>query len=65
MAKPDYICKECTYRRDTQGRVKCVAEARRELVCNTKSMYRSVSARSAGCLSKDGTRCKYFEKKKI
>ena len=63
MAVPDFICRGCYWRSD-HGKVKCRRAVKQVLVCNTKSMYREVSARSAGGLSKDGTECRYFEDKK-
>lgn len=62
MAKLDFICKDCRWRVDNQSRLKCRREMKMILVCNVKSMYRMVSARSSGALSKDGMNCKYFEK---
>lgn len=62
MAKLDFICKDCRWRVDNQSRLKCRREVKMILVCNVKSMYRMVSARSSGALSKDGMNCKYFEK---
>lgn len=63
MAKLDFICKECRWRVDNQSRLKCRREVKQILVCNVKSMYRMVSARSSGSLSKDGMKCKYFVEK--
>ena len=62
MAKHDFICKDCRWRVDSCSRVKCRREVKIILVCNVDSMYRMVSARSSGALSKDGTKCKYYEK---
>lgn len=62
MAKLDFICRDCYWRADNQSKVKCRREVKQILVCNVKSMYRMVSARSSGALSKDGMKCKYFEK---
>ena len=62
MAQLDYICRECRWRNKNSGKLKCRREVKSVLVCNYKSMYRMVSARSAGALSKDGTKCKYFDK---
>ena len=64
MAKPDFICKDCYWRVDNQSKVKCRREVKQIVVCNVKSMYRTISARSAGALAKDGMSCKYFDKKK-
>ena len=64
MAKPDFICKDCYWRVDNQSKVKCRREVKQIVVCNVKSMYRMISARSAGALAKDGMSCKYFSKKK-
>jgi hypothetical protein len=63
MAKPDFICRDCYWRVDNQSKVKCRREVKQKLVCNVKSMYRMVSARSSGSLSKDGLKCKYFDKR--
>ena len=60
MAKLDFICKDCRWKVDNQSRLKCRIEVKIILVCNVKSMYRMVSARSSGALSKDGLKCKYF-----
>lgn len=63
MAKPDFICRDCYWRVDNQSKVKCLREVKQIVVCNVKSMYRIVSARSSGALSKDGMKCKYFDKR--
>ena len=62
MAKLDFICKDCRWRVDSYSRVKCKREVKQITVCNIKSMFRTISARSAGCISNDGTKCKYYEK---
>lgn len=62
MAKLDFICKDCRWKVDKQSHLKCRREVKKILVCNVKSMYRMISARSSGALSKDGMKCKYFEK---
>lgn len=62
MAVLDFICGDCRYRVDNCGRIKCRREVGVKLVCNIDSMYRTVSARSSGALSKDGMNCKYHEK---
>lgn len=64
MAVLDFICRDCRYRVDNQGRIKCKREVARTLVCNAASMHRAISARSYGCISKDGMNCRYYEKRK-
>ena len=64
MAKLDFICKDCYWRVDGHSKIKCRREVKQLLVCNVESMHRMVSARSDGALSKDGMKCKYFDKKK-
>ena len=63
MAKLDFICKDCFWRVDNQSKLKCRKEVKQILVCNIKYIYRMISARSSGCLSKDGMNCKYFSPK--
>lgn len=63
MAVLDFICKNCYWRVDNQTKLKCRRGVAVKLVCNTKSMYQQVSARSSGALSKDGMTCKHFSEK--
>lgn len=63
MAVLDFICKDCLWRVDMQSKTKCRRDVKQLLVCNSKYMYKSISARSYGCLSKDGMHCKYYSKR--